>query len=96
MSQDSYDDLSDEHKACIDGARGVEMSRQIGKFWDEADEIGMKESLASGLVIIEANEEERAYFKDKTAGIEAEVLAEVESRGVDAKAALEFMKSQLQ
>jgi len=48
------------------------------------------------LVVIEANEAERAYFKEKTAGIEAEVMAEIESRGVDAKAAHEFMKSLLQ
>ena len=96
LGQDSYDDLSDEHKACIDGASGVEMSRQIGKFWDEADEIGLAESLAGGSVVIEANEAERAYFKEKTAGIEAEVLAEIDSRGVDAKAALEYMKSLLQ
>lgn len=95
MSEDSYDDLSDEHKACVDGASGVEMSRQIGKFWDEADTKGMEESLATGTVITDASDEERAYFTEKTAGIEAAVLAEVESRGVDAKAALAYMKSLL-
>jgi len=96
LSEDTYDGLSDEHKACIDGASGVEMARQIGKFWDEADTIGMEESAKSGSVIIEASDEERAYFKEKTAGIEAEVLAEIEERGVDAAAAFEYMKSLLQ
>ncbi len=96
LNQDSYDDMSDKHKACIDGAKGVEMARQIGKFWDEADAVGLEQSAANGSVVIEASAEERAYFKELTAGIEAEVLAEVESRGVDAKAAFEFMKSQLQ
>jgi len=96
LNEDTYDGLSDEHKACIDGASGVEMARQIGKFWDEADTIGMEESAKGGSVIIEASDEERAYFKEKTAGIEAEVLAEIEERGVDAAAAFEYMKSLLQ
>lgn len=96
MNSDSYDDLSDDHKACVDQLSGVEMARAIGKFWDEADAFGLEQSAKNGSVVIEASEEERAYFKEKTAGIEAEVLAEVESRGVDAQAAFEFMKSQLQ
>jgi TRAP-type C4-dicarboxylate transport system substrate-binding protein len=96
MNQDSYDDLSDEHKACVDKFNGVEMSRAVGKIWDEADTVGLTESAKTGSVVIEASDEERAYFKEKTAGIEAEVIAEVETRGVDAKAALEFIRSQLQ
>jgi len=96
MNSDSYDDLSDDHRACFEKIRGVEMSRTIGQFWDEADTIGAEASAKTGSVIIEASDEERAYFKELTAGIEAEVLKEIESRGVDAAAALEFMKSQLQ
>ncbi len=96
LNEDTYNDLSDDHKACVDGVRGVEMSRQIGKFWDEADAVGEAESAKTGSVVVIASDEERAYFKEKTAGIEAAVLKEVASRGVDAEAALEFMKSQLQ
>jgi len=96
MNQDSYDDLSDEHKACIDAASGVETSRQVGKFWDEADALGLEKSLEGGMVVIDASDEERAYYKELTKDIEAEILAEVESRGVDANAAYEYMKSLLQ
>jgi len=96
MNSDTYSDLSDDHRACIENIRGVELSRTIGRFWDEADTVGAEESAKTGSVVIEASAEERAYFKDKTKGIEAAVLKEVESRGVDAAAALEFMKSQLQ
>lgn len=95
MNQDTYEDLSDEHKACVDKYSGVDLARQIGKFWDEADTIGMEESAKTGSEVIEASEEERASFKEMTKDIEAAVLAEVESRGVDAKAALEFMREQL-
>ena len=95
LNADTYNDLSDDHKACVDGVRGVEMSRQIGKFWDEADTVGEAESAKTGSVVVLASDEERAYFKEKTSGIEAAVLKEVSSRGVDAEAALEYMKSLL-
>ncbi|MEP1207504.1 MAG: TRAP transporter substrate-binding protein [Rhizobiaceae bacterium] len=95
MNADSYNDLEDAHRACIDKMRGVELSRTIGKFWDDADSIGAAESAKTGSVVIEASDAERAYFKEKTAGIQAEVMKEVESRGVDAKAAFDYMKSQL-
>ena len=95
LNEDTYNDLSDDHKGCVDSIRGVEMSRQIGKFWDEADKVGADESAKTGSVVVLASDEERAYFKEKTAGIEATVLKEVASRGVDAEAALEYMKAQL-
>ena len=95
MNADSYGDLEDAHRACIDKIRGVELSRTIGKFWDAADTIGATESAKTGSMVIEASDAERAYFTEKTSGIQAEVMKEVDSRGVDAKAAFEFMKSQL-
>ena len=95
MNSDTYNGLSAENKACVDKVKGVEMARAVGKFWDEADTVGMTESAKTGSMVVEASAEERAYFKEKTAGIEAAVLKEIDSRGVDAKAALEFMKSQL-
>ncbi len=95
LNSDTYSDLSDEHRACVDGIRGVEMARTIGQFWDEADAFGMAESAKGGSVVIEASDEERAYFTEITADIEATILKEVASRGVDAEAALEYFKSQI-
>lgn len=95
MNQDRYDDMSAEHQACVDSVQGVETARQIGAFWDEADAIGMAASVEAGIEIVTASDEERAYFKEATAGIQAEVLDEVASRGVDAAAAFEFMQSML-
>ncbi|MFK7856512.1 MAG: TRAP transporter substrate-binding protein [Granulosicoccus sp.] len=95
MNEDSYDDLSDEHKACVDQISGVELARNIGRIWDEADAAGVAASAETGSVIIEASDEEREYFKAATADIEAAVLADVESRGIDANAALGFIREQL-
>ena len=63
--------------------------------WDEADSIGLREAKKMGLNIIEWSQAERDYFKQKTAPIEGKVLGEISSRGVDAKAALTYFKSQL-
>ena len=55
--------------------------------WEEKDD-----TVSFPLVKVE---DQRAYFKEKTAGIEAAVLEEVNGRGVDAAAALEYLKSQI-
>ena len=46
-------------------------------------------------MITDADDADKAYFKELTASIEADVLAEIDKRGVDGKAALAFFKSQL-
>ena len=95
LNSDSYDDLSDEHKACVDGLKGEKLAGQIGKFWDDADRIGIEKSQEEfGLIINEVSAEERAYFTELTSGIEAEVLKGVADRGIDAQAALEYLRSQ--
>jgi len=95
MNADTYDSLSADHRKCVDALSGVEIAREIGAFWDQADKIGLEKGLEMGLVITDASAEDRAYFKELTAGIEADVLAEINGRGVDGAAALAFFKSQL-
>ena len=48
-----------------------------------------------GGVVTDANAAEQAYFREKTAGVEAKVLAAISERGVDASAALKYFRSQL-
>ena len=96
MNSDSYDDLSDANRKCIDDMRGVEMARWVGKVWDEADAFGIeKATMDNGLTVVEMDADQRAYYKEKTAGIEAAVLEEVGAAGIDAAAALEFLKSEI-
>ncbi len=95
LNSDTYNDLSDEHKACVDATSGVPLAGQIGKFWDEADTFGINKATEEfGLELIEASAEERAYFTEVTSGIEATVLEGVAARGIDAEAALEYLRSQ--
>jgi len=95
MNDDSYNDLSDKHRKCIDDMRGVELSRKIGKYWDEADDLGYKKFAEMGGTVTDASPAERAYYKEKTSGIEAQIVAAASDRGVDGKAALAYYRSLL-
>jgi len=96
MNGDTYADLSDANRKCVDDLRGVEMARWIGKIWDEADDFGREKAQAEfGLNVIEMNADQRAFYTEKTAGIEAAVLSEIDGTGVNAAEALEYLKSQI-
>ena len=95
MNSDSYDDLPSAHKKCIDGMTGVDMARRVGKWWDEADELGYAKFGEMGGTVTDASAAEQAYFREKTSGVEAQVLSAIDGRGVDAAAALEYFRSQL-
>lgn len=95
MNSKTYNGLTSAHKKCVDGIRGVPMSRKIGGFWDAADALGEKEAIKMGVKITEPNAAERAYYTKITSKIEADVLAQISKRGVDGKAALAFFKSQI-
>ena len=95
INSDSYADLSDAHKKCIDSMTGVDMARRIGNYWDDADTLGRQKFEEAGGVFTVASEADQAYFAEKTAGIEAKVLAAAGERGIDAKAALDYYRSQV-
>ena len=60
-----------------------------------ADALGLEKALEMGLTVTDASDAERAFFKEATSGIEADVLSEIDARGVDGAAALSFFKSKL-
>ena len=95
MNSDSYDDLSDAHKACVDKLTGVDMARRVGTYWDEADALGLEKFKEVGGKLTVASAADQAYFAEKTAGIEAKVVAAASERGIDAAAALAYFRSQL-
>ena len=95
LNADTYDSLSAANRKCVDEMRGVSMARDVGKMWDDADTLGLEKAKEVGLKVTDASAEDRAYFKSLTSGIEAEVLAEIAKRGIDADAALAYFKSNL-
>ena len=95
INADTYDGLSSAQQKCIDSMTGVEMAKRIGAWWDEADVIGEKMFLEMGGTIVEASAADQAYYAEKTAGVEAKIVGEASSRGIDAAAALAYFRAQL-
>jgi TRAP-type C4-dicarboxylate transport system substrate-binding protein len=95
MNDDTYNDLAAAHRTCIDDMRGVSMASQIGMYWMEADELGKEKFEEMGGKITDANAAEQAYFAEKTAGIEAQIIEAVNGRGIDGDAALAYYRSLL-
>ena len=71
------------------------MASQIGKYWLEADVLGKQKFEEMGGKITDANAAEQAYFAEKTAGIEAQIIDGLNGRGIDGDAALAYYRSLL-
>jgi TRAP-type C4-dicarboxylate transport system substrate-binding protein len=95
LNSETYSGLSQEHRDCFDKNSGVDLATVIGGFWDIADDVGMEGALAEGVKITEANAAERAYYTEKTAHIEAKIIAEIDALGVNGAEALAYFKSEI-
>ena len=82
MNDDTYNDLSASHKKCIDDMRGVSLSRKIGNYWDQADEVGKASAAEYNHELTIANNDERQYFKAKMGPVIDDVLAKINAVGV--------------
>ena len=95
LNDDTYADLDDTQRNCVDGMRGVDLARTVGWFWDDADKAGAAAAASYGHELTIASDEERAYYKEATSGVITDVLTQVSSKGVDADAALAYFKAQV-
>ena len=95
MNDDTYNDLEPSHKKCIDDMRGIELSRTIGKMWDDADEVGKQAAASYNHELTIASTADRQYFKEKVGPVIEDVLSKVNAKGVDANAALAYFKEQV-
>jgi|TARA_B100001093_G_C26743061_1_gene977587 TRAP-type C4-dicarboxylate transport system substrate-binding protein len=95
MNDDTYNDLSASHKKCIDDMRGVSLSRKIGNYWDQADEVGKASAAEYNHELTIANNDERQYFKAKMGPVIEDVLAKINAVGVDASGALSYFKEEV-
>ena len=95
MNNDAYNDLSASHKKCIDDMRGVSLSRKIGNYWDQADEVGKASAAEYNHELTIANNDERQYFKAKMGPVINDVLGKINAVGVDASGALAYFKEEV-
>ena len=95
MNSDTYNDLDSAERDCVDEMSGVNLSRTIGWFWDDADKFGASAAASYGHELTIASDAERAYFKDATAGVSTDVVGKVSAKGVDGAAALAYFVEQV-
>ena len=96
MNQEKFNSLSAEDRAALDKVFGEAASRMAGKVWDEIDAIGRKATMDTpgNSINVASAEDQKAYDKI-AAQIRAAVIAEVTAKGIDAKAVVDFIASEM-
>ena len=96
MNNDRFDGLPEEDRKALEGVFGEAASEMAGQVWDEIDVIGLEATKATeGNSLNEANEADQAAWAEMAAKIREKVIAEVAAKGIDAKAAVELISSEM-
>lgn len=97
MNEDVFADLpADLQQALEDKVFGEPLSREMGKIWDEIDEIGRDATLTTeGNAINAASAADLEAFNAIAAEVRAKVIAEVTEAGVDGQAAYDMIVKEL-
>ncbi len=94
MNPDFLADLDAKDRDAIMSVSGEKLSAMAGKAWDEGDKAGYAAAEEAGVNItkVKAGDPLANEFVSLTKGMEEDFLKSVESRGVDAKAALHELR----
>lgn len=89
MNEDSYNGLSEEHRAVLDRVTGIELSRLATQaYLDRADESVAFVRADSSKEVIEFSAEEQARILETLSPIYSEWVAAMEAQGIDGRAML--------
>lgn len=97
MNEDVFADLPDEHRQALEeNVFGEPLSRALGAIWDDIDAEGRiaTDAAADNSVNI-ASEADVAAFQEVSDQVISSVLSEIEAAGIDAAAAYEQVKGDL-
>lgn len=96
MNQEKFDSLSDADKKALETVFGEAASKTAGQVWDEIDVIGRDatKAAADNTMMVASDADQAAYAKMADA-IRDKVLKEAEAKGIDAKAAHEFIAGEM-
>lgn len=96
MNEDAFAGLSDKDRAALEKVFGEPMSKVAGAVWDEIDAAGNKAGMeAQADFLTEASAEDTAKYKAMSGPIIEKVLGEVSGKGIDAKAAMDFIAAEM-
>lgn len=95
MSPDFLDGLSDADREAIMSVSGEKLSALAGRAWDAGDDEGYKAAREAGvnLNVVKTSDAMAAEFRELAKGMDEAWIEHVADRDVDAKAALEELRS---
>lgn len=95
MNKARWEALADEDKTAIDKVSGEALARMAGSAWDAADAAG-RDAMKGQIELQAANEAQIAAFEAALQPVIDAKLAEVAATGIDAKAALDALKAEIE
>lgn len=97
MNKDTWNDLSPELQAKLDAEFfGEPMSRLFGKLWDDGDAVARANTEALGNPIITASDSDMALLEPLFEKAKANVLSQIDARGIDAQAAYDYYVAEVE
>ncbi len=96
MNSDKFKSLPEADQKALMGVFGEEASKLAGQVWDEIDAIGVEATkAASDNSMMVASDADQAAYAKIAEGIREKVMKEVDAKGVDAKAAHDFISKEM-
>ena len=89
MNQARYDALPADLKKVIDDNSGAALSRQIGRYWDEATAVGRKAAEGRGNTFVKISAEETDKWMATSARLYDDWVADMDKRGLPGKQMLQ-------
>jgi TRAP-type C4-dicarboxylate transport system substrate-binding protein len=89
MNQAKYDSLPADLKKVIDNNSGAQLSRHIGKIWDESQAVGRKAAQDRGNTFIKLTAAETDQWVKASASLYDEWTADMDKRGLPGKQMLQ-------
>jgi TRAP-type C4-dicarboxylate transport system substrate-binding protein len=96
MNRDKFAKLSKADQAAIDKVSGQALAEVLGRGWKQVDDEGLAAAKAVGNTITVASPELAAAIKEKLAGIEKDWIERASKKGIDARAALDALRAEVQ
>jgi TRAP-type transport system periplasmic protein len=89
MNQAKYDSLPADLKKVIDANSGAQLSRTIGRYWDEATEVGRKAAKDRGNTFVQITPTETDNWVKASASLHDEWVSDMDKRNLPGKQMLQ-------
>lgn len=95
MNPDFLDGLSAQDRQAIMSVSGEKLSAMAGRAWEQGDKAGYEKAKAAGVNVVKVGIDDpmAKHFRDLAKGMDQTWIDSVADRGVDAKAALDELRS---